>query len=53
MNNFAKLVIKDNNNYKKTYTFIFNIYDVNGDKVVQKDEYIKLLVSMGEPKAKA
>ncbi|KAL4446019.1 hypothetical protein ABPG74_011011 [Tetrahymena malaccensis] len=53
LNNFAKLVIKDNNNYKKTYTFIFNIYDVNGDKIITKDEYIKLLVSLGEPKAKA
>lgn len=51
-NNFGKLIIKDDNNYKKTYTFIFNIYDANSDKIITKDEYINLLVSLGGAKAK-
>lgn len=49
-NNFGKLILKDDNNYKKTYTFLFNIYDANSDKIITKDEYINLLVSLGAPK---
>lgn len=44
-----KLIIENDRNYKLTYQFMFNLFDVNADNRVSKSEILEIFKTFGVP----